>query len=280
MKRVKKFFGSVSKVYRAAASIITGAGYAVCAGLALAVVLNLTGLIPSAGQAQEPQKTTPQVIALQVEWRIDGTFVNGRKVSDQWVAVVPPQQPQQVADSVTPLPAEKSEPTKKESVKNEVTEDTQGKRQLDMEPRSAQEIAVGKSVAAETAVEEIAVQEAGSAADVGSIPSENKEAGSAGIVPLPPAVVDINPLPLVSVEKVPQKEIIRRGLFGRRVITRRGADSVYTACKQRKGAQDCASAADSEKTIKPDPGRFAGRSRVRFGDGRILRALFRPFGRQ
>jgi hypothetical protein len=175
-------------------------------------------------------------------------------VSDGWVSVVPPQQqPQPVAvavESVVPLPEEKkSEPT--------------------VEPTVVPTVEPIVESTAEPIVEEVATV---AVTDIIPLPAP---------VFVPPVKVEpVNkPAPVnVSPIKQPrQREVIRRGLFGRRVIVRDFAE-VYTPCKPSEKGQctvngQCSSG-DNQCDTVPSQKRVR-----RFGDGRLFRSLFRPFSR-
>jgi hypothetical protein len=209
--------------------------------------------------AVQAAAAAPSAITLQVEWRTDGTFVNGKKVSDNWVAVMPPQQQQQQSEqtaTVIPLPDEKTEPVKTEPA---VTEP------------AVTEPAVTEPVVAESVVNPV-------------IPA-------AAI-----AATDLIPLPLQKQEKTVKADpvkVVRRGLFGTRVtVVVRSPQDSSTARKQRDAKcstqcskqdckkQDCSKQGgdvhgNSPSLLKRTVNRDGYRSAGRIGDGRILRFLFR-----
>jgi hypothetical protein len=192
-------------------------------------------------------------ITLQVVWANDGTYVNGRKVSDTWVSINPPQQqPQQ---NIVSLPASPTSVQKEEPV---------------VETDAMTELAAIAAPVPNTLPE---------SSELVSLPKNE-------LIPLPPAVA---PEQKKTCSEKPAVVTVRRGLFGQRRIVytpckllegEKASACCELSCKSSCSPSDVATSSvvkTSKRTEKITDQKSEQKTKRqrRFGNGRLLNFLFR-----
>jgi hypothetical protein len=242
----------------------------------LAVCVPLAILFPMKEASSQSTQSVPRTIILQVQWASDGTYVNGRKVAETWVAITPPSAEPQVKSvpkagpipEAGPIPQAGPVPQSEIPLPNAPAPLEKSESEQPKPEQETHEPVVFESVAPvqPEAVPPPPIAPIVKAPETTVLPSE-------GLIPLPPAVTPV--------EKPEVK--VRRGLFGRYIVTEQSSPRNYAPCKQPSQSNDpttvcsstCPAGGECQKQVSSPTIKRQYQQQRRFGNGRFFRLLFR-----